>query len=94
MQTSNINDVLLTTILIGMILSLAALVVAVINGRSSHKAQVKATLNLRELYDRTYRKTPFISRRFISISRPDKVERRVARSAQAPPVEAPPKEAD
>jgi hypothetical protein len=91
--------VLLTTILIGMILSLAALVVAVINGRSSHKAQVKATLNLRELYERTYRKTPFISRRFISISRPDKVERRVARGAQArgadaPRVDALPKEAD
>jgi hypothetical protein len=37
---------------------------------------LKAASNLRELYERTYKKTPFISRRFVSIARPGKLERR------------------
>jgi hypothetical protein len=89
MQTSNINDVLLGCILVGMLMSIATLIVAVVNGRSSHRAQAKATSNLRELYERTYRKTPFKSRRFISIARPGKVERRVAPSAEGVPEEPP-----
>jgi hypothetical protein len=89
MQPSSINDVLVATILVGILLSIAALIIAVFNGRTSHRAEVKATSHLRELYERTYLKTPFISRRLISIARPGRIERRVA-----PPIVVPLKEPD
>jgi hypothetical protein len=92
MQPSSIYYVLVATILVGIILSVAALIIAIFNGRTSHRAQVKASSHLRELYERTYRKTPFISRRLISITRPGKIERRV--SNVAPPTVAVLKEPD
>jgi hypothetical protein len=71
------------------------MVVSVLNGRTSQRAQIKATLNLRELYDRTYRKTPFKGLRFVSVPRPGKTDRRVApaRSVapESPDSPAPPK---
>jgi hypothetical protein len=76
MQIASIDDVLIATIMVGVFLSLANLAVSVLNGRTSQMAHVKATSNLRELYERTYRKTPLISRRLISIARPGKTDRR------------------
>jgi hypothetical protein len=76
MQATSIDDMLMVTIMVGVFLSLANLAISFLNGRTSQMAHVKATLNLRELYERTYRKTPLISRRFISIARPGKTDRR------------------
>jgi hypothetical protein len=76
MQPSTIDDLLTVTVLMGIFLSVANLVVSVVNGRSSQMAQLKATSDLRSLYERTYRRTPFISRRFAAITRPGKIERR------------------
>jgi hypothetical protein len=87
MQPSSIDDVLIATILIGLLLSVGNLVISVLNGRTSHRAHTKAASNLRVLYERTYLRTPFKSRRFVSIVRPGKIERR-----RAPPDTAPPKD--
>jgi hypothetical protein len=78
MQASSVDDLMIATILVGLLLSVANLFVSVLNGRSSQKAQIKATSNLRELYERTYRRTPFKSRRFVSMARPGRTERRAA----------------
>jgi hypothetical protein len=76
MQSATVDYVLTATVLIGLLLSVANLVVSVINGRSSQMAQLKATSNLRGLYERTYRRAPLISRRLVSVARPGKIERR------------------
>jgi hypothetical protein len=76
MQPSTVDDLLTATVLIGIFLSVANLVVSVLNGRSSQMAQLKATSDLRGLYERTYRRTPFKSRRFVAMTRPGKNDRR------------------
>jgi hypothetical protein len=76
MTIPSVDDLLSVTILVGLILSVANLIISVLNGRTSQRAHLKAASNLRELYERTYKKTPFISRRFVSIARPGKLERR------------------
>jgi hypothetical protein len=95
MQPSSIDDVLIATILIGLLLSIANMVISVLNGRTSHRAHSKAASNLRVLYERTYLRTPFKSRRFVSIVRPGKLERRRTPSREAAPRDAaPPKDPD
>jgi regulator of extracellular matrix RemA (YlzA/DUF370 family) len=77
-QSTNVDTLLLITILFGVFLSVANLVVAVVNGRTSQMAEIKASANLRELYQRTYKKT----RRLVSIARTGKAERRAAPSVK------------
>jgi hypothetical protein len=76
MQTSLVDDVLFATIWLGIFLSVASMVVSVLNGRTSQRAHQKATLNIRALYERISRKTPLTSRRFVSIARPGRSDRR------------------
>ena len=76
MQSSTVDYLLIATVLIGLGLSVANLVVSVMNGRTTQRAQLKATSDMRGLYERTYRRTPFITRRLVSIARPGKAERR------------------
>jgi hypothetical protein len=78
MQTSAVDDVLIALIWIGLSMSVVSLLISVLNGRTSQRAHLKATSNLRDLYERTYRKTPFVSRRFVTIARPGKTDRRRA----------------
>jgi hypothetical protein len=59
-------------IVAGLVLSVANLVLALVNGRSSRMAEIKAMAGLRELYQRTYKR----GRRLVSIARPGKSERR------------------
>jgi hypothetical protein len=76
MQSSAVDDVLIALIWVGILMSVANLLISLLNGRTSQMAHLKATSNLRDLYERTYRKTPFASRRFVSIARPGKTDRR------------------
>jgi hypothetical protein len=76
MQSATVDYVLTATVLVGLFLSLANLVVSVLNGRSTQMAQLKATSDMRVLYERTFRRAPLISRRSASIARPGKTERR------------------
>jgi hypothetical protein len=62
------------TILAGFALSILNLLLAVANGRSSRMAEIKASANVRELYQRTYKR----GRLLVSIARPDKADRRKA----------------
>jgi hypothetical protein len=78
MQSSTVDDFLTITVLLGIFLSVANIVISVVNGRSSQMAQLKASSDLRGLYERTYLRTPFKSRRFAVITRPGKVDRRRA----------------
>ena len=71
---STVDTSLIITILFGVLLSVANLVVAVVNGRTSQMAEIRASANIRELYQRTYKKT----RRLVSIARIGKAERRAA----------------
>ena len=84
-QSTNVDTLLIITILFGLLLSVVNMIVAVVNGRSSQKAEIKASANIRELYRRTYTKT----RRLVSIARIGKVERRVAPADG--PVKPPPR---
>jgi len=85
METSAADDVLIALIWIGLFMSVASMLISVLNGRTSQRAHLKATLKLRDLYERTYRKTPFTSRRFASIARPGKADRRRAATGEGPP---------
>jgi hypothetical protein len=76
MQSATVDYVLTATVMIGLFLSVANLVVSVLNGRSTQIAQIKATSDMRVLYERAYRRAPLISRRLASIARPGKTERR------------------
>ena len=79
MHSSNVDDLLILTILGGLLLSVGNLVVALVNSRSSQLAELRASSNIRELYDRTYKRT----RRLVSITRSGKVERRAPPSGGA-----------
>ena len=57
MQSTNVDTVLLVTILVGVLLSVANLIVALVNGRSSQMAEITANANMRELYQRTFKRT-------------------------------------
>ncbi len=72
MQPNTIDSVLMIVILAGIVLSIANLVLAVVNGQSSRMAEVKASAGIRELYQRTYLR----GRRLVSINRTGKLERR------------------
>jgi hypothetical protein len=74
MQANNLDSILMIVILAGIVLSIANLIVAVVNGRSSRMAEVKATAGFKDLYQRTYQR----GRRLVSITRPGKGERRKA----------------
>jgi hypothetical protein len=76
MQSATVDYVLTATVMVGLFLSVANLVVSVLNGRSTQLAQIKATSDMRVLYERAYRRAPLISRRLASIARPGKTERR------------------
>jgi len=78
-HSSNVDDLLILTILGGLLLSVGNLVVALVNSRSSQLAELRASSNIRELYDRTYKRT----RRLVSITRSGKVERRAPPSGGA-----------
>jgi hypothetical protein len=73
-HSTHVDTLLIITILFGILLSVANLVVAVVNGRTRQMAEIEARANIRELYQRTYKKT----RRLVSIARIGKVERRAA----------------
>jgi hypothetical protein len=72
-QSTNVDTLLLATILFGFLMSVANLVVTLVNGRSSQMAEIKASANMRELYQRPYKR-----RRLVSIPRIGKAERRSA----------------
>jgi hypothetical protein len=63
---------LISTILFGILLSVANLIIAVVNGRFSQMAEIKASANVRELYERSYKRT----RRLVSMPWIGKPERR------------------
>ncbi len=83
MQSNSIDNVLMIMILAGIVLSIVNLVLAVVNGRSSRMAEVKASAGIRELYQRTYQR----GRRLVAITRTGKPERR---KAGAPRTDGPP----
>jgi hypothetical protein len=56
-QSTTVDTLLLATILVGVALSVANLIVALVNGRSSQMAEVTANANMRELYQRTFTRT-------------------------------------
>lgn len=73
-QSTNVDTLLLAVILFGILLSVANLAVTLINARYSQMAEIKASANMRELYERAYKR----GRRLVSIPRIGKVERRKA----------------
>ena len=72
MQSTNVDTVLLAVILFGILLSVANLAVTLVNARFKQMAEIKASANMRELYERAYRR----GRRLVSIPRIGKAERR------------------
>jgi len=69
---ATIDSTLMIVILAGIALSILNLILAVVNGRSSRMAEVKATAGFKELYHRTYQR----GRRLVSINRTGRGERR------------------
>ena len=64
------------TILAGIVLSVINLILALVNGRTSRMAHLKATAGFRDLYQRTYKR----GRRLVAIARPGRSERRIVPS--------------
>jgi hypothetical protein len=68
----DVDSLLIITIFAGIALSVANLILALVNGRTRRMAEIRATAGIRELYQRTYQR----GRRLVSIARPAKSERR------------------
>ncbi len=83
MRQFNTDSLLMITILAGLVLSVANLIVALVNGRASRSAAVKQAAGIREMYQRTYQR----GRRLVSIARIGKAERR---RQPEPPADRPP----
>jgi hypothetical protein len=73
-RSTNVDSLLMITILAGIALSVVNLILALVNGRSKRIAEIRATAGVRDLYLRTYER----GRRLVSIARPAKTERRGA----------------
>ena len=77
MQPNNLDSILMIVILTGIVLSIVNLILAVVNGRSSRMAEVKANASFRDLYQRTYQRgRRLVPRLAGSINRTGKAERR------------------
>jgi hypothetical protein len=71
-HSTSVDSILMIMILAGFALSVVNLILALVNGRSSRMAELKATAGFRELYQRTYKR----GRRLVSNARPGKIDRR------------------
>ena len=73
MRSTSVDSLLMITILAGIALSVVNLILALVNGRTTRMAEIKATAGFRELYQRTYKR----GRRLVASTRPGKAERRL-----------------
>jgi hypothetical protein len=72
MPQNSVDSLLMITIVAGIVLSVANLILALVNGQASRVAAVKHAAGIREMYQRTYQR----GRRLVSIARSGKSERR------------------
>jgi hypothetical protein len=72
MPQNSVDSLLMITIVAGIVLSVANLILALVNGQASRVAAVKQAAGIREMYQRTYQR----GRRLVSIARSGKTERR------------------